>query len=607
MGMSFFGFLLVILFAFGFGNMGIPMGMAPGPEDPMMSKIAPDDCVAYASWSGFVDVDAKANPTEAWMSQPKVRAAGNKFRKAIWDMLSAKVAKQDPIVIAGTELLIEVGRIGSVSPGAFYADQIEFSKPQPDFNGGLLVSLGDDTAKVQRQFDDFAAMLPKFSDDENSTYRVKKIDGEKVIHVEAPQIDFEMNLKMHGKYFFIGFGEGSVAELKKNSKTDAPKWLVDLRETLKIDRVSSVSYLNSKPIMKQVKDSGLVVGDLFQGGPLEKIVDADSVGWVSGVDSKGFLTRADIKKSKTKSGLLSIIELDPIPKRLVNDIPKDTNFVLATRISTKAILKLMRKVTRAAGEESIEDSLAEFQKFTGVKLETELLEAVGDFFYAYYAVDSVSFFDKGWVISVRIEDEMSFPAIFDRLNTGLRKWAKRSESAEFKVQKEGLYEIYSIVPENKSGRFAWAVVENQWYFAAEPKDLADHIKRSKDKNTKEDRFVAQPFVKEVYEFGDKSGFGAPVTIGSIDVAKNIKLVWPFFAPMKRDDRVEPDLDFLWSDVPPLEELTKDVQSNISAIYRIETGFQLYQRQTYPGSSPVVALATSYSLWLVWQTTWMNQK
>ena len=77
--------------------------------------------------------------------------------------------------------------------------------------------------------------------------------------------------------------------------------------------------------------------------------------------------------------------------------------------------------------------------------------------------------------------------------------------------------------------------------------------------------------------------------------------------MKRDDRVEPDLDFLWSDVPPLEELTKDVQSNISAIYRTETGFQLYQRQTYPGSSPVVALATSYSLWLVWQTTWMNQK
>ncbi len=606
MGMS-FGYLFVILFAFGSGNMGIPMGMAPGPEDPIMAKIAPDDCVAYASWSGFVDVDAKANPTEAWMSQPKVRAAGNKFRKAIWDMFSAKAARRDPIVIAGTELLVEVGRIGSVSPGAFYADQIDFSKnPQLDFNGGLLVSLGDGTAKVQKQFDDFAAMLPKFSDDENSAYQVKEIDGEKVIHVEAPQFDFEMNLKMHGKYFFIGFGEGSVAKFKKNSKTDVPKWLVDLRETLKIDRVSSVSYLNSKPILKQVKDNGLFDG-LFQGGPLEKIVDADSVGWVSGVDSKGFLTRADIKKSKTKSGVLSIIELDPIPKRLVNDIPKDTNFVLATRISTKAILKLMRQVTRAAGEESIEDSLSEFQKFTGVKLETELLAAVGDFFYAYYAVDSARFFDKGWVISVRIEDEMSFPAIFDRLNTGLRKWAKGSEIVEFKVQKEGLYEIYSLVPENTNGRFAWAIVEDQWYFAAEPKDLADHIKRSKDKNTKEDRFVAQPFVKEVYEFGDKSGFGAPVTIGSIDFAKIIKMAWPFFAGMKLEGRVEPEFDFLWSDVPPLEELTKDVQPNILAIYRTETGFQLYQRQTYPGASPVVALATSSSLWLVWQTTWMNQK
>lgn len=68
MGMMGLTFYLALIF-FG-GSMGIPMGMPPGPEDPLMANVAPEECAFYASWSGVAKTDPKANPTEKWMSQP---------------------------------------------------------------------------------------------------------------------------------------------------------------------------------------------------------------------------------------------------------------------------------------------------------------------------------------------------------------------------------------------------------------------------------------------------------------------------------------------------------------------------------------------------------
>ncbi|MFK7765969.1 MAG: hypothetical protein AB8B55_01920 [Mariniblastus sp.] len=614
-GIGFFEFLIPILLMFG-GNLGIPMGMSPGPEDPMMSRVAPDDIYGYASWSGVAEVDAKSNPTEKWMAQPKVRSFGNKLRDSLWDMFETKADRmKEPVPRGVSKLLLEVGRIGSVRPGAVYASEVAAGRGKlaggfPEFQGGFVISLGERAPDVQKVFDDLLAITPKFEEDSGFTYQVVEIDGDKVITADSPRIGFPMYLHLKDDYFFIGLGSGSVAEFNANRKTDSPQWLKTLRETIPVERVSSVAFMDIDRVGDAVKDEDWFKTDEFMSGLFDKFVDVQSVGWVSGLDDQGFLTRVDLRKDRATPGLLSVIDLDPIPPRFIKDIPLDTTFALATRISSERIMDLMGQAMGASGEAGMEEALGEFQKFTGVKLEEELLQAVGDFVFAHYKFDVGKLFtQQGWVASIRIDDEMSFPAIYDRLNNGLRKWVKgREEQAEFKVQKDGLNEIYSFVPTSGFGKFAWCVVDDQWYFASVPGDIIAHLKGC-DELKDTERWANHAAVKELYAFGDKEGLGAPVAMFSSDLSPVIRAAFPFLVgPVRGDVRLlGSDWDLRQSDVPSVDELTNEVQPNFSGVFKTKTGFQLYQRQTYPGASPLVTLFSAAAIALGGESTRMKEK
>ena len=58
--------MLLAIFALLGSSFGLPVGVPPGPEDPAMAKIAPQECILYASWSPTVAADAQSNATEKW-------------------------------------------------------------------------------------------------------------------------------------------------------------------------------------------------------------------------------------------------------------------------------------------------------------------------------------------------------------------------------------------------------------------------------------------------------------------------------------------------------------------------------------------------------------
>ncbi len=39
-------------------GMGIPLGIPPAPDDPVMARLAPEECAFYTTWSA----SAQANP-----------------------------------------------------------------------------------------------------------------------------------------------------------------------------------------------------------------------------------------------------------------------------------------------------------------------------------------------------------------------------------------------------------------------------------------------------------------------------------------------------------------------------------------------------------------
>ena len=70
---------------------GLPLSTPPLPEDPLMAKLAPDECLAYVSLAGVAQPDHQStNQTEQLLAEPEVR----RMLRQITD--SARRALTDP-------------------------------------------------------------------------------------------------------------------------------------------------------------------------------------------------------------------------------------------------------------------------------------------------------------------------------------------------------------------------------------------------------------------------------------------------------------------------------------------------------------------------------
>jgi len=64
---------LIALLGLG-GGVGLPLGVPPLPEDPLLAKVAPEECLFYTSWAGTATPDPKsANQTEQLLAEPEVQ------------------------------------------------------------------------------------------------------------------------------------------------------------------------------------------------------------------------------------------------------------------------------------------------------------------------------------------------------------------------------------------------------------------------------------------------------------------------------------------------------------------------------------------------------
>lgn len=66
------------------GGAGLPLSLPPLPEDPMLVRVAPAECLVYTSWSGMAVADAKStNQTEQLLAEPEVRDMFAQIERAI--------------------------------------------------------------------------------------------------------------------------------------------------------------------------------------------------------------------------------------------------------------------------------------------------------------------------------------------------------------------------------------------------------------------------------------------------------------------------------------------------------------------------------------------
>ena len=154
-----FSWLMILLLG---GGVGLPLGVPPLPEDPLLAKVAPEECLAYFASAGMANPQANSpNHTEQLFAEPEVQNLVAQVERLIrarladtkgLDATDRALAEEGPTLVKALltrPLALYVGQV-KVVPGS-----------PPQVRAGAVLSLGEHSEKLTAALERCEAALLK--------------------------------------------------------------------------------------------------------------------------------------------------------------------------------------------------------------------------------------------------------------------------------------------------------------------------------------------------------------------------------------------------------------------------------------------------------------
>jgi hypothetical protein len=244
MGMT--GMMEIFLLLSMGGGAGLPLGVPPGPEDPLMARVPAEKCIFYTTWSGVTKPDATSgNRTEALLAEKEIQHALVEIENVATRGLkqAAEEGGEVQAILLG-ELLPQVGKLALTRPACLYVTNFKMKEPAPDLQAGLVLRVDEKGAEIRRIMETLQSKIVgdkvRQIEIEGSTYHQFQIDP------KVPPITWGLR----GKYLIVCAGKNAVVDLFDSVRAGQPKWLKDLRAKLPVERVSTVRYAYLKKLFE---------------------------------------------------------------------------------------------------------------------------------------------------------------------------------------------------------------------------------------------------------------------------------------------------------------------------------------------------------------------
>ncbi len=581
--------IIAFVFAFFATGFGIPLGVAPGPEDPFLSAIAPEDCLLYATWSAYKKPNANDGLTDAWMAQDEIQKLffrGRQASSSYFDNTHGSKrdgAKLDAILSQLPELMLS-------QPCAFYmtSKSQEFnnksfgrSNLSQLFNGAAIINVLGREEKIEKQLAD----LEETTADVSTT----KKDGSTWVSTwMGNRIHFTMGIHEH--YWVFLFGNETLDNLLERTKSPEPNWLKQLKQKLPVERRSSISWVNVK---KMTTTDQLAVSNMKDFLKKSGIKNVSQMGWVTGLNEFGHVSRALIECKPDAITALALFDREPLRRDHLKRIPTDKTISGATRFSAQQTYELLQSFAIATGDaETFDAAMEQANRFTGLSLREDVLSQLGDYVYIYGSVFE-KFPNQDWLVSVSVKDEMRFHETFSIFNRRIKKSLEGNGDTSFSQQQLGELDVFGISGWQNRSVF-WTIYQQELLIASKFELIQSHASPEIQPNVlaKDDQ------VGRLFSIGEDIGCEGPVAMMRLDLASMLnKTIFKFAvdAILKDERRIVEQIDFEYADIPDLQFLTNGIPPNLSGVFRTSDGFQLYQEHAFPGGSLGASLAFAYML------------
>jgi hypothetical protein len=240
------GFSLSFLSLFGTmlisgGLSGLPLGIPAAEPDPAMARVAPEECLFYLSWAGMAEPSADSpNHTERLLAEPEVQ----RFIKEVTNRLNAALKqgagegeKAQKVAEITPQILMQM----AVNPTAIFAGKFNNGPVGMTVPVGIVINLGDEAGAFEK---DLLAVLEILTEQPVP----RPVNGVRTL-VTPPGIP-KIQWTIDDGYFILGVSEGTIGEIQERmSGKVVPDWLAEIHDRLPVDRVASVSFINTKEIL----------------------------------------------------------------------------------------------------------------------------------------------------------------------------------------------------------------------------------------------------------------------------------------------------------------------------------------------------------------------
>ena len=578
--------LLMVLFGSG---LGLPLGVPPGPEDPVVSRVAPEECLFYVSWSGMAKPDpASPNHAEQLLAEKEVQHCIAELEARVMDFVRRE-AEGDPQAAAMVDPVATVLKAVLTRPAAVFVSRIDPASDERPVAGGAVVNLGEKTVEVEQALGKIEAALSE------GAAKPAGPEGWRRLPLGPDGVAVEWAVK--GQYLILGLGDGEADKIRARGRQSPPQWLTQLRQQLAVPRQASLAYVNVDGLMKiagvgMPRDAQAALEALG----LNRL---KSLACVSGLDELGCVSKTQVAVDGELAGLLSIFTGEPLAKSDLAVIPKDATVAVAARFDLarayKELLDVLGQVAPPAREELL-GGVGQFERQMKFRLSQDIFASVGDAWRIYNSPGQGGLILSGLTAVVNLRDRDRLVAangklVFSSLIGGAaREIAGRGRPGrgpKISQSRFGDQTIFTLTIAAEPMPFApsWCITESELVVALYPQNVRAYLSRSPAGGSLADVPAAA---------GLFAGGEAPMALGYCDTPALFKMAYPIVqivAQIASSELQREGIDLDVSLLPSAPAILRHLQPTVAVVRRTGSGVVIETRGTLPvGGGGALAMA-----------------
>jgi hypothetical protein len=557
------------------GGVGVPLGVPPLPQDALLTKVAPEECLVYFSSAGMAKPEASStNQTEQLFAEPEIQELAAQAEKMIRAAVKESARKEGREAQVFAEEGPTLVKALLTRPFAIYLAELKVApKSPPQIRGGAVLSLGDDADKLTAALDRCLAALPK------DQIKDVTVDGTTFHRVTPPDDGPELTWGVKGKYLYVAAGKGEAEALLKRAQDGAaPKWLTALHKQLPLERVSTVTTMDVKALIDVLAPLG--------GPEVPKVLEATGISGierlsgVSGLDKEGFVSRSLVQIKGEPKGFLALANQKGLTAADLDLVPRDATFAAAWKLDAEKA-----RTTILATVENIDPKAAkEYERMPAEQrqLLDEVLKALGDTWCVFDSPGEGGMF-TGVTAVVSIKDADAAASVQKKLLRMAEAAAERTPDPQrrprFETVTFGRQTIHVFDARDKNFPLApsWCLTDKHLIVALYPEAIKGFLTRGKN-------FESLAKVPEVG--AALEGGGQTLTLTYTDTRRIFDLAYPFapvVAHMLATEMRMGGVEVPSALLPSARSIRRHLRPSVSMVRRTDAGFEVVSHQTIPGS------------------------